>query len=615
MRHARVLLLTLFACLTLNAQEVTAGIYGTVRDSTSAVIPSAAITLHNVDTGRDYQATSDQSGNYTMTLIPVGNYEVYASAAGFKKRTLTGLTLAVNDNRRTDFSLEVGQMTEQVTVSADLVQVNTANGTTNSIINDATIEGLPSTARAIAPFVLLMPGVVNSAPTSLSNNYSSVNGIRPTHNAWTLDGGYDIDTGGNWSIFLPPNMEIIAEVNAIRGNYSAEFGIGGGSQFNMISKSGTNDIHGSAYEFLQNSDLQARQYFQPTVPLLKYNNFGFSVGGPVYIPKLYNGRNKTFFFANIDWNWQGNQTQFLDILPTPAQRAGDYSGTSITLKDPATGAPFPGNVIPTSRIDPNAAKYAAIYPALNFHDAIGDNYFANSPGSNHTHQWTLKMDHNFTDKYRISARWTQNKIDNLYGIAPGFPHFQEENPNVASHLTVAQTSTLRPNLINDFNLVRIANRLQNQFPGALTPQETGINIPELFPINAQTYPLGQLALSSIPQRIPGISLTNYASMAPGTPWANFESIYDFKDNVTWIKGRHTLKTGFDCAYEHKFEPTVTDVWGVFTFDGKQTNDAFADLLLGRAAQFSVSNTVAFNDNNRKVFEAYVDDSWKVNRGS
>ena len=463
-------------------------------------------------------------------------------------------------------------MTEQVTVSADLIQVNTASGTTNSIINDATIEGLPSTARAVAPFVLLMPGVVNSAPTSLSNNYSSVNGIRPTHNAWTLDGGYDIDTGGNWSIFLPPNMEIIAEVNAIRGNYSAEFGIGGGSQFNMISKSGTNEIHGSAYEFLQNSDMQARQFFQPVVPLLKYNNFGFSIGGPVYIPKLYNGKNKTFFFANIDWNWQGNQTQFLGILPTPAQRAGDYSGTNITLKDPVTGAPFPGNIIPSSRIDPNAAKYAAVYPALNFRDAIGDNYLANAPGSNHTHQYTLKMDHNFTDKYRVSARWTANTIDNLYGIAPGFPHFQEENPNVATHLTVSQTSTFRPNLINDFNLVRIANRLQNQFPGALTPQQTGINIPELFPINDQTYPLGQLALSSVPQRIPGISLTNYASMNPGTPWANYETIYDIKDNLIWIKGRHTIKTGFDIAHEEKSEPTVTDVWGVFTFNGAQTGD-------------------------------------------
>ena len=298
MRHAQLLLLTLFACLTLNAQEVTAGVYGTVRDSTSAVIPNAAITLHNVATGRDYKATSDQSGNYTMTLIPVGDYEVYAAAAGFKKRTITGLTLAVNDDRRTDFSLEVGQMTEQVTVSADLIQVNTANGTTMSVINDATIEGLPSTARAIAPFVLLMPGVVNSTPTNAANNYASVNGVRPTHNAWTLDeaGTTSTSTGGNWDIFLPPNMEIDRgserhprELQRRLRHPMACFG----SQFNKIRKSGTNDVHGSAYEFLQNNDLQARQYFQPTVPILRYNDFGFTIGGPVYIPKDLHGTEKT----------------------------------------------------------------------------------------------------------------------------------------------------------------------------------------------------------------------------------------------------------------------------------------------------------------------------------
>ncbi len=341
MRYVRLLFASLLVSLSVYGQEVTAGIYGNVQDASSAVVPNATITLRNVLTGLEYRKVADQGGNFVFTLIPVGSYEASVESPGFKKVTVTGLTLNVNDNRRLEF-MEVGQVAESVNVSADLIQVDTASGTTTSIINDAKIEGLPSTNRAIAPFVLLMPGVVNSAPSSLSNNYSSVNGIRPTHNAWTLDGGYDIDTGGNWSIFLPPNMEIIAEVNAIRGNYSAEFGIGGGSQFNMISKSGTNEIHGSAYEFFQNSDMQARQFFQPVVPLLKYNSTGFSVGGPVYIPKLYNGKNKTFFFANVDWNWQGNQTQFLGILPTAAQRAGDYSGTDIVLKDPVTGSPFPG---------------------------------------------------------------------------------------------------------------------------------------------------------------------------------------------------------------------------------------------------------------------------------
>ena len=276
-----------------------------------------------------------------------------------------------------------------------------------------------------------------------------------------------------------------------------------------------------------------------------------------------------------------------------------------------TGAPFPGNIIPSARIDPNGAAYAAAYPASNFHDSLGDNYFANDPGVNHHHQWTLRMDHNFSDKYRITARWTDDLLNNLFGITPGFTHFQEDSFDVANHLTVDQTSTLRPNLINDFNLVRIANRLENHYPGALSPQGTGINVPELFPINAQTYPLNQLALPSVPQRIPGIALTNYSSMQPGTPWANYETVYDIKDSLTWIKGRHTIKTGFDFTHEEKSEPAVYDVWGIFTFNGSQTGDAFADMLLGKSASFTESNTVAYNDNLRESYEAYVDDSWKV----
>jgi len=601
----------LLAAVYLSAQEVTAGIYGVVQDTTSAVVPNAAITLHNVDTSRDYRTVSDQSGNFALTLIPIGNYEVYATAPGFRKASVTGVTLQVNDKRRIDFTLEVGQLADTVTVSADLVTVNTANGSTSSVLSNSTLINLPSPARAVLPFALLMPGAVSTAPTSATANYTSVNGIRPTHNAWVLDGGYDIDTGGNWGVLLAPNMEIVEEVRAIRGNYSSEFGTGGGSQFNVITKSGTNAVHGSAYEFLRNSDLNARSYFQPTLPVLKINEFGFTLGGPVYVPKVYNGKNRTFFFGNVDSTRQRNQAQFLQKLPELPYRTGDFSALGKTIMDPLTGAPFAGNVIPASRIDANALLYAKQFPAPNFRDSLGNNWTTVQPGVQNTYQYTARIDHNISAKHRVTARWTANHNDNNYGTSSGFDFLREEDISIVNHEVADFTSTFKPNLINDFNFVRVHNRLEN-FPSGLSPS-SGISIPLYFPVNEQSYPLQNLNLSAIPQRVPGVSLVNYASIAPSTPWSNFESIYDWKDNLTWIKGSHTLKTGFDIAYEHKFEPTVTDVWGVFTFDGKQTNDAFADMLLGRAAQFSVSNTVAFNDNNRRAYEAYFDDSWKVTR--
>src|ERR1700730_2355199 len=337
MRYTKFILVGALATFSLNAQEVTAGIYGIVPDSTSSVIPNAAIVLHNVDTGRDYQTVSDPSGAFSLTFIPIGNYEVSAQAVGFKKGTFTGVTLAVNDKRRIDFTLEVGQVSETLTVSAEMVTINTANGSTSAVVTTQQLINLPSTARAVLPFALLMPGAVSTAPTSATANYTSVNGIRPTHNAWVLDGGYDIDTGGNWGVLLAPNMEIVEEVRAIRGNYSSEFGTGGGSQFNVITKNGTNQLHGSAYEFLRNSAMNARSYFQPTLPVLKTNEYGFTVGGPVVLPKIYNGKNKTFFFGNIDWFPQHTENQFLDKLPEAAYLTGNFSGLGKAIIDPLTG--------------------------------------------------------------------------------------------------------------------------------------------------------------------------------------------------------------------------------------------------------------------------------------
>ncbi len=601
--------------MCVNAQEVTAGIYGTVQDSSSAVIPNATIVLHNVDTGRDHQTVSDASGNFALTLIPVGNYEVRARAAGFKQATVTGIALAVNDNRRFTLTLEVGQLSESVSVSADVVTVNTANGTTSSVINSHEMLNLPAQGRAVAPFSLLMPGAVSTAPTSATANYTSVNGVRPTHNAWLLDGGYNIDTGGNWNITLAPNMEIVDEVRAIRSNYSAEFGIGGGSQFNVITKSGSNALHGSAYEFLRNSALNARSFFQSSLPPLKINEFGFTVGGPVIIPKLYNGKNKSFFFVNVDWTKQRTATNWIQKLPEVPYRSGDFSALlPKTITDPLTGQPFPGNIIPQNRISPIAAAYVKLYPVTNYRDANGNNWTTTEPGNNPLHQYTVRGDHNFNDKHRISARYTANYSDNFYypGASNGFSSFQREDIGIANNTTVNVTSTLRPNLINDFNLVRVHNRLE-YFPTGITPTQLGTSIPKLFPVNKDTYPLASLNLTEVPARVPNVSLTNYAGLAPDTPWSNFQSIFDFKDNVTWIKGAHTIKTGFDIPYEKKFEPTNTNVFGSFTFDGKVTGDAFADFLLGRAAQYDETDTVAFNDNRRLSFEAYVDDSWKVNR--
>jgi len=465
-----------------------------------------------------------------------------------------------------------------------------------------------------------MPGVVSDTPYDRRNNRSMVNGVRPTHNAWLLDGGYNIDTGGNWGTPLSPNIETVAEFRAIRGNYSAEFGIGGGSQFNVITKGGTNELHGSLYWFMRNDKLNARNFFSPTREPFKGNDFGFSVGGPVYLPKIYNGRNRTFFFAFLGWIKERREQNFLNIVPTVAYKNGDFSASPRTLFDPVNNQPFPGNIIPAARIDQNARGYAKMYPDPNYLDAAGRNWTSLQGRKDDTNEKNFRVDHHFSDGHRVMWRYTPEFRLNDFATSSGFSFLRQQNRTPARNMAANYNGVFRPNLIMDLTWVRSHNRIM-QFPPDLSGATWGINIPQLFPDTDKTYPLQSLNLDRVPDRVPTITLTNYASVAPGSPWSNYQTIYEIRDNFTWIKSAHTIKTGFAYSYEIKFEPTNTDVFGRFSFDGRFTRqagasaggDAFADLLLGRPWNYDETDTVAFNDNRRNSLEFYVDDSWKASR--
>jgi hypothetical protein len=602
----------------LAAQEVTAGVFGAVQDTSGAVVPNSEIRLRNTATGRTWQTRSDESGNFSITLLPIGPYEISAESKGFKKAVVPDVELRVNENRRIIFTMEVGQIAEQVTIQATAVAVDVATGTTSQLIRGRDMVQMPSRGRNVQPFALLMPGVVSTTPNDRRGNNSSVNGVRPTHNAWLIDGGYNIDTGGNWGSPLAPNIETVAEFRAIRGNYSAEFGTGGGSQFNVISKGGTNSLHGSVYYFHRNDKLNARNFFSPIRDPFKGNDFGFSVGGPVYIPKVYDGRNRTFFYVLLGYIKERRSQRFFQILPEMPYRTGDFSSLARPIYDPQTGQPFPGNVIPSSRIDQNARGYVNMYPAPNFRDSAGRNWTALQGRTDNTDEKNFRIDHHFNDSHRVMWRYTPEYRLSIYKVDPGFDFLTRTDRTPARNMAVNYNASLKPTLLNDFNFVRSHNRIM-QFPPDVSPATWGINIPQLFPDDENTYPLQSLNLDKVPERVPTISLVNYASMAPSAPWSNYQTIYEIKDNLTWIKAAHTIKTGFSYSYEIKFEPTNTNVFGAFSFDGRATGpsggvgDAFADLLLGRSAAYNETNTVAFNDNRRNSFETYVDDSWKVTR--
>ncbi len=612
-RKVAALLAVLFVvcAVSVPAQEVTAGVYGAVQDSSGAMVPSATIRLRNVETGRGYQTSADSAGQFSISLLPIGTYEITAEAPGFKRGVVTDVTLRVNDNRRMVFSLDVGQVTETITVTAEAVAVNTSTGTTSQLMDGRVMVRLPSRGF-VFPFALLMPGAISTTPYDRRNNNTSVNGIRPTHNAWLLDGGYNIDTGGNWGAPLAPNIETVAEFRAIRGNYNAEFGTGGGSQFNVITKSGTNRLHGSLYEFLRNDKLNSRNPFSPLKEPFRGNNFGGSLGGPVYIPKVYNGKDRTFFFAMLGWTEERRQVRYFQKLPELAYRTGDFRALGRAITDPLSGLVFPNAQIPASRQDRNALAYTKMYPNPNFLDAAGRNWTAQVGRKDKLTERNFRVDHNFSDQHRIFFRHTPEFRGSVFPVDPGFDFLIQDDRTPARNTAVNFLSTLRANLINEFNFVRSHNRIM-RFPPDVSPARWGVNIPQLFDDSEKTYPLASLNLGKVPERVPGFSVVNYTGVSPSAPWSNYQSIFEFKDNLSWITGRHTLKTGFSLAYEKKFEPTNTNVFGNFTFDGRVTGDGWADFLLGRATNYTETDTVAFNDNRRYAFEVYVDDSFKATR--
>jgi hypothetical protein len=618
LRHSYFVYFSLFlafALLTLLveqalAQEVDASIYGTVLDQSGSVVPRAEVQLRSLDTNRVHRVTTDEAGDYTITPVPIGRYEASVELKGFKKAVVTDIVLRVNDRRRVNFGMQVGGTSQQVTVVAPLVAVDTASAATSTVLNSPEVMQLPNLGRNIMGYAMLVPGVNAASPNEIDGNNYSVNGVRDTQSVWLLDGGYNVDTGGNFNTALTPNMETVEEVRVLRGNYGAEFGMGTGGQFNVITKSGTNTLHGSASWYHQDDHLNATDFFAPVKPFLRYNEYGGGLGGPVVIPGIYNGHNKTFFYAFVSLRTVRGRDNFLAVLPEMAYRNGDFSALGQPIIDPQTGDPFEGNVIPPARLDPNAKAYTALYPATNYSDELGNNYTVVRPNSTNWLKQNYRIDHNFNERNRVFARYVRQDVSIHNFVDPGYNWFTYSEQDPANNTVVNFYSTFRPTLTNEVSFTRMFLRfvdLTPEFPRA----GNNINIPTLVPITTANYPLQDLNLSKIPDVAPSITFNNYAGFEPGTPWSNFQSIYDVKDNLIWIRGDHTLKAGVDFSHERKFEPDNTDVFGSFAFDGRFSGDDFADFLLGQAASYSEATAVSFNDSRRNTLELYLDDTWKV----
>ena len=608
---------------SMQAQTATAQITGTATDSTGAVLPDVRVTVASQLTGLSRTTTTNNIGDYVVPLLPVGLYTIVAEKSGFRAVRRSEVQLNVNQTVRIDLEMSVGQVTETVEVQANAAAIETETSSIGAVVSQKQVTQLPLNGRNFLQLLFLGNGAVETTGEQGTmrqgaGNAISINGARPTSNNYLLDGTSNTDTAlGTPAAIL--SVDAIQEFKEQTATYSAEYGFSA-NQINIVSKSGTNDIHGSVFWFLRNDALDANTFFNNLAGRnknkLRQNQPGFVAGGPVYIPKLYDGRNKTFWLANYEGRrTRAGQVDFLNI-PTPAQLAGRF--TSV-ITDPVTGQPFPNNTIPQTRFTRLAnLAVAKFFPAPNSTLTQG-NYIRSRTLPLNSDQYTFRVDQNLGRWGTVLGRFTNSDYDNtIIGntTAIGDVFFVQRVRNWQISHSVPISSAL----VNQFRIGYIT-ATANQH-GATAPQSdidplrlTGVftNLNE----EQRTYPAVGFANAGAGLSGGGSAVNDYQTST--------QPMWDLSNTTTWIRGRHTLNFGANFRKWSLQRDLANDFLGQFTFSGfftgNQTRDhAIADMLLGyfsnassfQPAGFSVGDQAGNpREFNFLYLAPYFQDDWKV----
>jgi hypothetical protein len=610
-------LLTLTACALLSipasAQSTYGTLLGTVRDATGAVVPNAAVQVTDRNTNLGKSAVSDSHGDYEIPNLPAGNYDVAITAAGFKQFLRRGVPLDPRAEVRVDASLQVGetQVTVEVTGSAPVITTETA--TVSDVENGREIAQLPINYRAnsTSPFnaITTVPGVQVDSGGALGPASFSISGNHPSQNEVSVDGFSVTSPRSNGPLVeMFPSTEQISELRITSQIANAEYGQVGDIAF--IGKSGSNAFHGSAFEYFQNDAMDATPLFTSGKPKKRNNDFGGSISGPVRIP-FYNGRDRTFFFFDYERNLQRGATAIVNNVPTQAMLNGNFSGLGFPLINPFTGQQFTGNQIPANLINSVSANILkTFYPAPNVVNADpldpNNNFLFNQPTPITTDLYDIRIDQKLTSQQSIFGRFSSKKSttvssQNLGSKTGGFDNIFDPKAFVVSH-----NYSLRPNLLNEFRFginAQTSTRSFGAFPdGAALISQLGLQ--QLGP-----FPKGSA--------LPGFNFLG-ASGVTSTPAGREENLRERKvqiaDNLTWIKGRHTMKAGFDMRMLRvaDFENfSGADNFGNYYFDDRYTGFDFADFLLGLPFQTVVINAGPDFDGRARAYAFFAQDSFKV----
>jgi outer membrane receptor protein involved in Fe transport len=601
------------ACLL--AQDATGKITGVVTDQSGAVVANASVTVTNLATNFHKETQTDSSGSYQVLLLPIGKYKVTASAPGFEKVTMVPQNaLEINQSMRVDIQLPVGKLTDTVVVESTGSQVETENATVGATVTGVAIFELPLNGRNTLDLLKTQPGVTPSNPDSGAAGDYSIGGQRSDSVTYLLDGGNNNSLLGN-GVVANPNPDAVAEFKVLENNYGAEYGRNAGGIVSIVTKSGTNTLHGTAYDYVRNTDFDANSFFnnQQGLPVgvLKRNQFGGTIGGPIVIPKIVNGRNKVFFF----FSYEGQRQTSLEALSettvyTPLEAQGNFSGSAGQTQV----ANFLANN-PYFQSDPNLAAQGIIDPSRI--DPVAKAYFANNlipitssgflfpqaPAVANYNEYLGKLDYNITARDIFSFTFTHQLYPQYTPFsAADVPGFPVTSGNDVFSGTLNYTHTFTPALLNELRVT--AQRLDHTqaIPASKQPDASALGINITPDQNTGPPIIGFLGTGM------------QVGFSPQGPTREVDNTYAVYDNVSWTKGRHNWKFGFYFSpYQNN---TVYDFYvnGEFFFYGPSTGVGsgfdLADFLMGLPDEFLEFGKAPSNIRSDQ-YSGYAQDTWKA----
>jgi hypothetical protein len=543
-----------------------AAVGGIVEDSTDARISDAKVKLINTDTGTENSATTSKAGNFTIPSVLPGHYSLQIERDGFDTTQLTGITLNVGDNRAVIIRMKVGSTHQTVNVDGGGLTVNRTDGSVSTVVDHKIVENAPLNGRDITQLLAIQAGVFQTSSNGTQGNGFSVNGSRQTGVNFFLDGGENVNTYQNFS-GLFPNPDAVEEFRVQTNNFSAEYGNATGAVVSVETKSGTNQFHGSLFEYVRNQIFNARNYFATSRDSLKRNQFGGTVGGPILKNRLF------FFFSYQDTTVRSNPQLTHEFLPSTAMRMGDFSAVATPIINPATKTPFVKNQIPVSLFSAVTQAFLKYLPDPGTPDGSRFTGFAIA---NNAAEYTGRLDYQ-VGKHRVSARlfdtilrqpFTGNLND--YGTMTSSGDAKSYQPYIQA--TVSDVWTISANLLNNFTVAQVYSRTQNDW-GAVT-----------IPLNYQ-----QAGVQGIAVKNPAsvyIVVSGGFTARPGWQYDQNERDLQISDHATWVHGPNELKVGAQIIRTTNAIKNDFRTMGQFTFNGSITGNAMADFLLGDTYQFS-----------------------------